>query len=68
MTRLQSGNINGEIHLEQLDMILRDKYVHCDLDLGDITLAQGHESPLGQGQHGSKDLLPGHRFWGICSL
>ena len=24
--------------------------VHCDLDLGDITLAQGHDTPLGHGQ------------------
>ena len=25
-------------------------YVHCDLDLGDITLGQGHDPPLGNGQ------------------
>ena len=24
--------------------------VHCDLDLGDITLGQGHDTPLGHGQ------------------
>ena len=24
--------------------------VHCDLDLGDMTLAQGHDTPLGYGQ------------------
>ena len=25
-------------------------YVHCDLDLGDMTLGQGHDTPLGHGQ------------------
>ena len=25
-------------------------YVHCDLDLGDMTLDQGHDTPLGHGQ------------------
>ena len=24
--------------------------VHCDLGLGDITLDQGHDTPLGRGQ------------------
>ena len=24
--------------------------VHCDLDLGDMTLGQGHGTPLGHGQ------------------
>ena len=24
--------------------------VHCDLDLGDMTLARGHDTPLGHGQ------------------
>ena len=24
--------------------------VHCDLDLGDMTLGQGHDTPLGHGQ------------------
>ena len=24
--------------------------VHCDLDLGDMTLRQGHDTPLGHGQ------------------
>ena len=24
--------------------------VYCDLDLGDMTLAQGHDTPLGHGQ------------------
>ena len=26
------------------------KYVHYDLDLGDITLGQGRDTPLGHGQ------------------
>ena len=25
-------------------------YVHCDLDIGDMTLGQGHDTPLSQGQ------------------
>ena len=25
-------------------------YVHCDLDLGDMTFGQGHNTPLGHGQ------------------
>ena len=25
-------------------------YVHCDLDLGDMTLGEGHDTPLGHGQ------------------
>ena len=25
-------------------------YMHCDLDLGDMTLGQGHDTPLGHGQ------------------
>ena len=25
-------------------------YRHCDLDLGDMTLGQGHDTPLGHGQ------------------
>ena len=25
-------------------------YVHCDLDLGDMTFGQGHDTPLGHGQ------------------
>ena len=25
-------------------------YVHCDLELGDMTLGQGHDTPLGHGQ------------------
>ena len=25
-------------------------YVHCDLDLGDITFGQGHDTPSGHGQ------------------
>ena len=24
--------------------------VHCDLDTGDVTLGQGHDTPLGPGQ------------------
>ena len=24
--------------------------MHCDLDLGDMTLGQGHDTPLGHGQ------------------
>ena len=26
------------------------EYVHCDLDLGDMTLSQGRDTPLGHGQ------------------
>ena len=25
-------------------------FVHCDLDLGDMTLGEGHDTPLGHGQ------------------
>ena len=25
--------------------------VHCDHDFGDMTLGQGHDTPLGHGQH-----------------
>ena len=25
-------------------------YMHCDLDLGDMTLSQGHDTPLGHEQ------------------
>ena len=25
-------------------------YMHCDLDLEDMTLGQGHDTPLGHGQ------------------
>ena len=48
--------------------------VHCDLDLGDMNLVEGHDTPLGHGttivwiiqiQHGSEELWPGHRFW-VC--
>ena len=31
-------------------------YMHCDLDLGDMTLAQGHDTPLGQGKQLSEIL------------
>ena len=46
--------------------------VHCDLDLGDMTLGQGHDTPLGHGQQlwwniiqiqlGSEELWPRHGF------
>ena len=48
---------------------------HCDLDLGVMTLGQGHDTPLGHGQqlceilsrskHGNEELWPGHGFW-VC--
>ena len=31
-------------------------YMHCDLDLGDMTLGQGHDTPLGHGQQLSEIL------------
>ena len=44
--------------------------VHCDLDLKDITLEQGHDTPLGRElnhvkyiQISSENLWPGHKFW-----
>ena len=47
------------------------RYVHCDLRLGDMTLGQGHDTTLGQGQQlceilssqlVSEKLWPRHRF------
>ena len=47
--------------------------MHCDHDLGDMTLGQCHDTPLGHGQTivwniiqiqlGNAELLPGHGFW-----
>ena len=47
--------------------------VHCGLDLSDMTLGQGHDTPLCHGQQlceiiskskkSSKKLWPGHGFW-----
>ena len=38
--------------------------VYCDLDFGDMTVCQGHDTPLGGQQlffkHGSEELLPRH--------
>ena len=48
--------------------------MHCDLDLGDMTLGQGHDTSLGHGQQafkiiqiqlGSEELWPGHGYW-VC--
>ena len=51
--------------------------VNCDLDIGDMTFSQGHDTPLGHGQplrgknikiqHGSKELWPGTDFR-MCAL
>ena len=48
-----------------------------DLDLGDMTLGEGHDTSLGQGQqlceisqiqHGSEELWPIQGFWFLCAL
>ena len=46
-------------------------YAHCDLDLGDVTLCQFHDTPLGHGQQLSEilrypDPWPGHGFL-VCA-
>ena len=54
----------------------RFSYVNCDLDIGDMALSQGHDTPLGHGQQ-SWELLSrsnlamrgyGHGFFCMCAL
>ena len=51
--------------------------VHCDLDLGDVTLGQAHDTTLGHGQQLCEiisrsnlavRLWPGQKFLGMCAL
>ena len=51
--------------------------MHFDLDLGDMTLGQGHDTPLGHGQqlceilsrsNNSEELWPGHTYFAMFSL
>ena len=42
--------------------------MHTDLDLGDMTLIQGHDTPLGRGQQKSKILSRSNMAVGNYSL
>ena len=53
-------------------------FVHCDLDLGDMTWDQGHDTPLGHIQQLCEILSrsnlavrsygPDTNFWYVCTL
>ena len=51
--------------------------MHCEFDLGDMTLTQGHDTPLGHGQqlrkniqnqHGSKKFYPDTDFYYVLTV
>ena len=50
--------------------------VHCDLNLGDMTLGQGHDTPFDHGQQLCEILSRSfmavgvirHRFWHVCTV
>ena len=75
ITRIVYGRTDGQTEASQSDPYV---YMHCDLDLGDMTLGQSHDTPLGHVQQLCEILSrsnltvriygPGTDFQYVCTV